>query len=252
MISESFAVGTSMVHRLDPRLRIVFAAVFSFLVAFSKQFPTLIAALIVSMALVYMSAVELSEVARRLKIVNLFNLIVWAILPLTYEGEPVFHIWRLAGSREGIVLSAQITFKSNAILMAFIAVVATMSLATLGHALNRLRVPNKIVYLLLMAYRYVFVIEQEYTRLSRAARVRGFSPKTDLHTYKTFAYMLGMLLVRAMARADRVYQAMLCRGFKGKFYCIHTFRFARLDVVWTCLMLATIIMLGIFEWHMKI
>jgi cobalt/nickel transport system permease protein len=223
--------------------------VFSFLVAFSKQFPTLIAALIVAMVLVYLSALDLSEVVRRLTVINVFNLIVWAVLPFTYEGEPVFHIWRLSGSREGIVLSAQITFKSNAILMAFIAVVATMSLATLGHALNRLRVPNKIVYLLLMAYRYVFVIEQEYTRLSRAARVRGFTPRTDMHTYKTYAYMLGMLLVRAMARADRVYQAMLCRGFKGKFYCIHRFHFTRQDVIWAGVMLTSIVILGILEWN---
>ena len=249
MISESFAVGNSVIHRLDPRLRVVFATVFSFLVAFSKQFPTLVAALIVAMVLVYLSALDLSEVARRLTVINVFNLIVWAVLPFTYEGEHVFHIWRLYGSREGIVLSAQITFKSNAILMTFIAVVATMSLATLGHALNRLRVPNKIVYLLLMAYRYVFVIEQEYTRLSRAARVRGFTPKTDLHTYKTYAYMLGMLLVRAMARADRVYQAMLCRGFKGKFYCIHRFHFTRRDLIWAGVMLTGIVMLGILEWN---
>lgn len=249
MISESFAVGTSMMHRLDPRLRVVFSAAFSFMVAFSKQFPTLVVALVLSMVLIHLSGIDLKEVARRLTIINVFNLIVWAVLPFTYEGHPVFHVWRLAGTREGIVLSAQITLKSNAILMAFIGVVATMTLATLGHALNRLRVPNKIVYLLLMAYRYVFVIEQEYMRLSRAAKVRGFEPKTNLHTYKTYAYMLGMLLVRAMARADRVYQAMLCRGFKGKFYCIHRFQFARRDVIWACVMLAGMVMLGVLEWH---
>ena len=85
--------------------------------------------------------------------------------------------------------------------------------------------------------------------LSRAARVRGFTPKTDLHTYKTYAYMLGMLLVRAMARADRVYQAMLCRGFKGKFYCIHRFHFTRRDVIWAGVMVTGIVMLGILEWN---
>jgi cobalt/nickel transport system permease protein len=250
MISESFAVGTSMMHRLDPRLRVVFAAAFSFMVAFSKQFSTLAAALVLSMILIQLSGIDLKEVGRRLTIINVFNLIVWAVLPFTFEGKHLFHFWRLTGSLEGVVLSAQITLKSNAILMAFVALVATMTLATLGHTLNRLRVPNKIVYLLLMAYRYVFVIEQEYLRLSRAAKVRGFDPKTNLHTYKTYAYMLGMLLVRAMARADRVYQAMICRGFKGKFYCIHRFQFAGLDVIWTCVMLAGIVMLGVLEWHL--
>ena len=99
-----------------------------------------------------------------------------------------------------------------------------MPLATLGYALNRLRVPDKIVHLLLMTYRYVFVLEQEYQRLMRAVKIRGFQPATNLHTYRTYAYVVGMLFVRAAERAERVQQAMLCRGFKRKFYCLQEFK----------------------------
>ena len=110
-----------------------------------------------------------------------------------------------------------------AILLALIALIATMTFSTLGYALSRMPIPDKFVHLLLMTYRYIFVIEQEYQRLIRAVQIRGFRPRTNMHTYKTYAYIIGMLFVRSSLRADRVYKAMLCRGFKNKFYCLQEF-----------------------------
>ena len=147
----------------------------------------------------------------------------WVILPFTAGGEIVYQLGPLDIQKRGIVLAAQITLKSNAILLALIALTATMSFATLGHAMNQLKFPEKLVYLLLLTYRYIFVIEQEYKKILRAIKIRGFSPGTSLHCYKTYAYVIGMLFVRASARAERVYQAMRCRGFAGKYYSLAEF-----------------------------
>jgi cobalt/nickel transport system permease protein len=77
--------------------------------------------------------------------------------------------------------------------------------------------------LLLLAYRYIFVIEQEYQRLYRAAKMRNFRPASNLHTYRTYAYLVGMLFVRASERARRVHLAMKCRGFTGRFHSLAHF-----------------------------
>lgn len=248
MLSEAFAGGTSVFHRLDPRLRIVFAILFSFLLAVSKSFSTMAAGLVLSMAMIWLAHIPLKKVLKRLAVINGFNLALFMILPITFEGTPLFNIGPVDCSVQGGILAAQITLKSNAILLAFISLVATMTIATLGNALNRLHVPEKIVYLMLLAYRYVFVLEQEYLRLATAIKVRGFEPKTNLHTYRTYAYLFGMLLVRATARADRVYQSMLCRGFKGKFYCIHGFSFSGLDRIGSVVLALILIVLGSMEW----
>ena len=76
---------------------------------------------------------------------------------------------------------------SNAILLAFIALIGSSTIATLGSALGRLRIPEKIIYLLLLNYRYIFVMEEEYRRLLRSASIRGFRPGSNIHTYKTYA-----------------------------------------------------------------
>ncbi|RLC15114.1 MAG: cobalt ECF transporter T component CbiQ [Deltaproteobacteria bacterium] len=248
MLREPFITGNSLIHRLDPRLRLIFAMTYSFVVALSNRFPTLVAALVISLMLVSLARLNLREVGKRLLIVNGVVFFFWLVLPLTFEGESLLTIGPFTVSRAGVLLAARITLKSNAILLAFIALIATSSLTTLGHAMNRVRVPEKIVHLLLLTYRYVFVIEQEYQRLSRAAKIRCFHPKTDMHTYRTYAYFIGMLFVRASARAERVHQAMLCRGFKGKFYCLGEFSFRRADFLWSAFMAATIIGLEILEW----
>jgi cobalt/nickel transport system permease protein len=170
------------------------------------------------------------------------------VLPITVAGDAVGGIGPVTVTREGVLLAARITVKSNAIVMALIALVATSPIAALGHALSGLRVPDKMVFLLLLTYRYIFVLEQEYLRLRRAIRVRGFVPATRLHTYRTYAYLIGMLFVRAAARADRVYQAMLCRGFHGKFYSLATFRLRRSDAYWAGGVGAVVAAIGIVEW----
>ena len=248
MISEPFAAGKSIIHRLDPRIRIVVATIYCYVVAFSNQFSVLLMALVISSALIVSAGLGFKEVGKRLVLVNGLILFLWVVVPLTYGGQPLFQIGPLALSRAGVVLAARITLKSNAILLTFIGLIATMTFATLGYTLTQLRVPQKIIHLLLMNYRYVFVLEQEYQRLIRAAKIRGFQPKTNLHTYRTYAYVIGMLLVRATSRAHRVHQAMLCRGFKGTFYSLQEFKAGKAGLIFSVFMAGIIIVLVLMEW----
>jgi len=220
MIQEPFASGNSPIHHLSPTLRVAAAVAYSFLVALSHGLPTLTTALFFSLLLLLFARLNFKKVFQRLTVVLGFLLLIWVILPWTYKGEILYHIAPLAIYRPGIRLCLEISLKSIAILLAMIALVSTMTTARLGHVLNHLHLPDKLVYLILITYRYIFVIEQEYQRLMRAARIRNFRPGTNLHTYRTYAYLLGMLFVRSADRAKRVHQAMVCRGFSGKFYSL--------------------------------
>ncbi|MCD6294228.1 MAG: cobalt ECF transporter T component CbiQ [Deltaproteobacteria bacterium] len=248
MLQEPFSKGNSQIHRLDPRFKVVFATVYAFVVALSNSFPALIAALIFSFALICLCRLDFLEVAKRVALVNGFIIFLWLVVPLTYDGQSIFYLGPFGVSREGVLVSARITLKSNAILLAFIALIASNTVATLGNALGRLKVPEKIIYLLLLNYRYIFVMEEEYRRLLRSASIRGFRPSSNLHTYKTYAYLIGILFVRAANRAERVYKAMLCRGFSGRFYSLHEFSFSRLDWIWLIVMTIAIIGLEVLEW----
>lgn len=88
--------------------------------------------------------------------------------------------WRSA--RAGVLLTLLVTVKSNAIVMTFLALVATMDSPTIGYALERLRFPSKLVFLFLFTYRYLHVIADEWHKLHVAARLRGFGAQ-DQHAY---------------------------------------------------------------------
>ena len=248
MLQEIFSAGTSPIHRLDPRSRIVMAVLYAFVVALSNQFSALLAACAFSFVLAGISRLSIPDLSKRVAVVNGFVFFFWLVVPVTYPGEALFSLGPLTVSREGVLVAFRITLKSNAILLAFIALVATSPVATLGAALGRLGVPGKIVYLLLLNYRYLFVVEEEYHRLVRSATVRGFQPSTTLHTYRTFAYLVGMLFVRASERAERVYMAMLCRGFSGKFHSLQTFSFSGRDWIWLFSMTVMLVVIGGLEW----
>ena len=248
MLTEPFALGNSWIHRLDPRIRFVTACFYTSALALSRDLGVLTAAVAVSFVLLLLARLPGRKVLQRMVLVNTFVVFLWLVLPLTFQGPVAFCIGGMNVYHPGIVMAAQITLKSNAILMALIALIATLDFATLGWALDRLQVPDKVVYLLLMTYRYVFVLEQEYRKIVRAVRIRGFRPGTNVHTYKTYAYLIGMLLVRSIQRADRVYKAMLCRGFKRRFYCLRQYSAGRTEWLFFSVMGAVTLVLMGAEW----
>lgn len=223
MMTDALAYDETPLHRIDPRLRILAAVVFSCTVAVFQDLAALVAACAAAALLLLASGVDIGQVGRRLRVLLGFLVLLWLLLPLTYEGRLLARLGPFHLYWPGVLLAVQITLKSIAIVVVFTLLLATIPINTLGQSLGHLRVPAKLIYLLLMCYRYTFVIEQEYHRLKAAMKIRGFQPRTNLHTYRSYAYLVGMLFVRAANRADRVHQAMRCRGFDGRFHSLAVF-----------------------------
>ncbi len=223
MIEEQFTVGNSFIHRLDPKTRIIAVIVLSIAAALCDNLIIAVLYFSVSIVFIGLAKLDVKDVLQRIKPVFWFLLMLWILLPITFEGDIIYNFFWLKISTTGIMMCCKITIKSITILLFFTSLVATMNIASLGNALHKFHVPDKMIFLLLMSYRYIAVIEDEYKRLLRAAKFRGFKPKTSVHSYKTFAYLAGMLFVRASLRAQRVNQAMLCRGFNKKFYTLDVY-----------------------------
>ena len=217
-------------------------------IAVSSDYSTLVLSIVWGLVLAGLARLAAWTVTKRVLIVWGFVLLMWAVLPFTFEGEILFHIGSLPVMRPGVVLAGQITLKSIAILLIFISLVATIPIATVGYSLSCFHIPDKIVFLFLMTYRYFFVLNQEYDRLVRAAKMRGFQPRTNIHTYKTYAYLVGMLFVRASARADRVHHAMKCRGFHGTLYTLHEFPPHPRNMIFSVWIGFVIVILVYLEW----
>jgi cobalt/nickel transport system permease protein len=97
---------------------------------------------------------------------------------------------------------------------AALALVACTGMHRLCAGLERLGVPRVFAVQLLFLHRYLFVVADEGGRMMRSMELRGARPRAL--PLRLAGSVLGHLLLRAMARADRVHQAMVARGFDGE------------------------------------
>lgn len=245
MFDQPFAHGHSLLHRLDPRVRLAVAAGSAICLALVQTRPAALYGLAVGAALLLLSRPPLAAVLRRLLAVNVFLCFLCLLTPFSLPGDAVWQWGPLCASRQGLELALVLWAKSNALVGCFLALAATMPVSTAGYALQRLRCPAKIVFLLLFAGRYVHDVAGEWRTLLAAARLRGFRARTSLHSYRTLASLLGILLLRGLDRAQRVHEAMRLRGFRQRFHCVTPFQAHLRDAVFVAAMGAA---MGVLCW----
>ncbi|MDH3773139.1 MAG: cobalt ECF transporter T component CbiQ, partial [Deltaproteobacteria bacterium] len=81
---DNFATGDSLLHRLDPRVKIVVAILFSVVVAVADRYGCLATAVCLALTLLFLARLSLREVFLRLLVVNAFIVFLWLFLPFTY------------------------------------------------------------------------------------------------------------------------------------------------------------------------
>lgn len=220
---------SSMIDPVDARVRVVVACLFALVVVSSSQFTVLISGLVLSLLLVLIARLNLKRTLRRVIAMDMFMVFLIAVLPFTTPGEPLFTVGGLVASKDGLFHALIIALKANAVVLCLLSLVGTLSATTLGHALAHLRVPDKLVHLMLFTVRYLDVIGQEYKRMRRAMQARAFVMRTNRHTWRSVGYLVGMLLVHSLERSERIMDAMKCRGFSGRFYLLDEMTLSALD-----------------------
>lgn len=249
LLERAGATRVGWLGQVDPRSRIVAAAVFSVVAAAAARPAALLMALACSLAMVAASGMGWRVALGRLLPLNAFLLLVAAVVSLGVPGQPLAAWGSWAISREGLCVALAVVLKANAIVLSLAGLVGALDLPTVGHALHHLRVPDKLVHLMLFTVRYLAVLEMEYRRLAAAMKVRGFRPGMNRHTWRTYGYLVGMLLVRSLDRAERVAAAMKCRGFRGRFHLLDHFALTRADAAFALFLLAAVAGIAGLEWR---
>jgi cobalt/nickel transport system permease protein len=238
----------SPLGRLDPRWRLAGLIVVAAAVSLLHSLPAAGVALLVAMLLAASARLPARWCLERLGAVAFFLALFTLPLPFLIDGEgpavewgPLRLTW--AGTRAGLLLAA----RALTILLVMLSLLAAAPLDATLKAARSLRVPGLFVQLALLTYRYIFVLAGELSRLRIALRVRGFRNRATRHSYRTVGNLAGVLLVRGFERAERVGQAMRCRGFYGHFRTLTEFRTRPIDIVAFLLLAATAVGLWLLD-----
>jgi cobalt/nickel transport system permease protein len=223
---------TSILQRLDPRWKLAALLLAALTIAFLRTLGPASAALLGALALVALARVPwswyLTRMATAMTLYALF--LIW--LPFVVEeGHQTLDLGFLTLSLQGLLRLFVLTANLTSMISLMLVLLATTSLHNTFKAARALLAPRILVFLMLLTYRYAFLLMEEFARLRIAVRVRGFRNRANLHSYRTVGQVAGTLLVRSAERSERVGQAMRCRGFDGEFRSLADFRTRWFDVL---------------------
>jgi cobalt/nickel transport system permease protein len=240
---------SSLLSRLDPRWKLAALLIASAITATLHTLGSVAVALAAALFLAFLGRLPFRWFLQRLSTVGLVVVLFALPLPwlLTEDGDP-WSFGSLHFSQRGLQIACLLTVKAAAVMTFFLVIAATAPLEVNLKAARALRIPGLLVHLGLLTYRYVFVLTDELRRLRIALRVRGYRNRVNWHSYRTAGHIAGTLLVRGFERAERVAQAMRCRGFDGQFRTLSAFTTRRVDVIVFLVITGSAAMLGAWDW----
>jgi cobalt/nickel transport system permease protein len=238
----------SFLHRLDPRVKVVVTVVFILSnallpdgawVAFGFSWLFLLLAN-------QLSNLGIGFTIKRSLVALPFALIALTVL-FSIPGNPLstfrFLFWDLTITDAGLLRFVSILVRSWLSVQMAILLVATTRFPDLIHALEHLRVPSILTTIIAFLYRYLFVLADEVFRLMRARESRA-AAAPDKRAGGSVAWrakvagnMAGQLFLRSYERSDRVYNAMLARGYAGHMETINPHELRRRDYITVALAL---------------
>lgn len=204
----------SGVHRLPAEVKIVAAFGFVFAVALTPPQEIWALALdAVALAVVIrLARLRPGFVATRLLAILPFVLFAF-LIPFVASGERT-EILGVAVSREGLWGMWNILAKATLGGTTSILLAATTELPDILKGMGRLRVPPVLTSIASFMIRYLELIAAELGRMRTAMTARGYDPRW-LWQARPVAAAAGAMFVRSYERGERVYDAMLSRGYTG-------------------------------------
>ena len=218
---DKYAYQDTAIHRLDGRVKV---AVMAALIVAAATTPagagwTLAAYALLEVLVLSFARVPLSYVAVRCLTVLPFVLVAAASAPFLRGGDVVWSRTMLGldvrVTEHGLAVAGNVIARACVSLVALIALVSVTPMERLLESLRRLKAPALLVMLAGFAYRYIFLLVDEAERVKMARDSRSFGHQGMLWHARVLGRMLGSLMVRSFERAERVYGAMLARGYEG-------------------------------------
>ena len=204
--------AASPVHALDPRAKVLgFLTITCVAVSAPLQaWPVYAGCALALIVLATVARIPARTIWRRARMVLLLVLFVALFVPFVDRGgEELYGL-----SVEGLEVLGTVAAKATLGTVSAVLLGATTSFPDVLRALAALRVPRAFTLIAAFSYRYLFVLAEELTRMRSALAARGYRPRTALGAAAT-GRLAAALFLRSHGRGERVYLAMVARGYSG-------------------------------------
>ena len=237
---------SSPVHRLDPRAKIL-GLVAVTVVAVSTPISAWVvwvgcAAVLAAVAIA--GRIPPRVIWERGRVVLPLVLFVAAFIPFFRGGHVVASLGPFDITREGLEVLVSVAAKAIIGTVSAVLLGATTSVPSIIRGLEAMKVPRLLTLIAAFMYRYLFVIAEELRRMRAALSARAYRPRHLLQV-GALGRMTTALFLRTFARGERIYLAMLARGYSGQMPRMDPLRFVRADALFVALIVVALVPLRV-------
>ena len=231
---DQYASLDSFIHKLDPRTKLVTTMVFILALTLTapNRWQAFAFYFLAIATLVLLSKVPVLYILKRSLVIIPFVLLIAIFVPFFREGEVAgsynIWLWQVSVTYSGLQVLWNILAKAWLSILSLILLTSTTKITTLLECLVQLHMPRVMVLILSFMYRYIFVLVDEVLRMKQARDSRNFGG-SRLWQLRTIGNMIGTLFIRSYERGERVYAAMLARGFDGQSRTLNRLSFRSAD-----------------------
>lgn len=217
--------GDSVIHRLDPRTKIIWTFFYIILLFFMKTAVGFAAFIALTAVIIALTKIKVKYILRGIKPV-LFLLIFTSLINIFMTGEtPLFKIWFLTATKEGVIFAALMALRLVLLVAGTSLLTFTTSPISLTDGIERLMSPfskigvpaHAIAMMMTIAIRFIPTILEETDKIMKAQKARGadFESGSIVSRARAMTPILIPLFISAFRRADELAIAMECRCYRG-------------------------------------
>lgn len=217
--------GNSLLHRLDPRTKILAVVLLSVAIFLPRAWPGYVLAAAFCLTAVSLAQVPLKFILRGLKPILIFLAITVVFNAFLTPGEPLYTIGSWHITREGLVLSLVAAVRLVLLVITASLLTLTTSPIRLTDGFERLLRPlsplgvpaHELALMMTIALRFIPTLTEEADRIMRAQAARGADYQSGnlANRIRALIPVLVPLFVTAFRRADELATAMEARGYRG-------------------------------------
>lgn len=227
------------IHRIDPRVKIISTVSFVIVTSTFHSVSSLIPGILLMLGFLAAVRIPWAYALRRLSWMLMFGGVLIILFPFITPGKEIIAFklgsMSIAATGEGLDKAVILFCRVLSALLALTLLNATTSFREIINGLRHLHMPRILVSLLEFTVRYIFVLNDELQRMKLARKARAYDlNRSILHrdALKTMTQLLAVLFLRSVERGERVFHAMLARGYGGEDRCCGSCRLKTADLMW--------------------
>lgn len=216
----------SVIHRLDPRTKLLFTIVFIVMVFVSNNFVSLLFNFVTATVIINLSKIPVKTVVKGLKPI-LLVVIITSVLQIAYvkTGITLIDVWKIQITSGGVLTAVFMAIRISLLIVMSTMLTYTTSPTSLTNGLDKLFAPLKkigidfhmVTMIMTIALRFIPTLIEEVDKIMSAQKSRGasFDQGNLIKRAKALIPLFIPLLFNSIRRAYELANAMTCRCYNG-------------------------------------